>query len=154
MQYNGTLTFKDLTFVDPVYSWLIKCDLLQHSRTVFHVFTVFLGTNYHLPPVPHAQHSSISIFHQPCIKHLYVLTNHPPPPSPTNYVHTTHHSSIHPQPPRGYLWAAFPGSYSFFSSCCLDLLTLTLTEKPSCPKLCMHTKGTPRECMNENWVFG
>ena len=34
------------------------------------------------------------------------------------------------------------------------LLYNSHTMKPSSPNLCMFTKGTPRECMNENWVFG
>ena len=40
---------------------------------------------------------------------------------------------------------------SVSSSTCL--LHNSKTMKPSGPKLCMHTKGSRRENMNENWVF-
>ena len=36
----------------------------------------------------------------------------------------------------------------------ISLLHNSKTMKPTVPKLCMHTKGTPRWCMNEKWVFG
>jgi len=38
-------------------------------------------------------------------------------------------------------------------SVCMSVFHNSKTMKPSGRKVCMHTKGTPRECMNGNWVF-
>ena len=37
---------------------------------------------------------------------------------------------------------------------CVRVLHNAKTIKPSSLKLCLHTKGTPRKCKSENWVFG